>query len=62
MTPREMKQFLIEERCVHSGIMALPTIPDFMQWMDARKAIRTISRVEKKVGSKIRKGVDASTQ
>ncbi len=49
MNPSRMKQFLVEERCVFAGPMALPTIPDFLQWADGKRAYRTITRVEKKV-------------
>lgn len=49
MNPSRMKQFLVEERCVFAGHVALPTIPDFMLWLDGKRAYRAIARVEKKV-------------
>ena len=40
MTPRRMKQFLIEERCVFSGNMALLPVDLFEKFQDALKFYR----------------------
>lgn len=56
MSPSRMKQFLVEERCVFSGCIALPTVPDFIAWCDARKAFRIIREAEGKASTQARNG------
>lgn len=48
MNSRQLYDFLLQERCVYAGMIALLPVHVYTEFLDARKFSRTVGRIEKK--------------